>query len=491
VSSKLPRLPFAFSRSQGLLIAASDEHGVELLMRPGVSPAAIAEVRRQVGRALRLVETDSETFGRRLAEHYGSGETSAAEVADDISLDMDLSRLAEDIPQVEDLLDQADDAPVIRMINALLTQAVQEGASDVHLEPEESASVVRLRRDGALYEILRGQRALHAAMVSRVKIMANLDIAEKRLPQDGRISVRLAGRQVDVRVSTLPTSYGERAVLRLLEKGTERLDLARLGMPAPILACVDNLIRLPHGILLVTGPTGSGKTTTLYSAMARLQGRRLNIMTVEDPVEYELPGIAQCQVNPRIDLDFARALRAILRQDPDVVMIGEIRDRETAQIAVQASLTGHLVLATLHTNDAVSAITRLTDMGVEPYLLASSLAGVLAQRLVRRLCRHCRQAYQPDAAELRLLTPHAPTRLFRASGCDQCRQTGYQGRTGIYELLEIGDQLRGLIHDRAAEGSLRSAALMVSGLQVLRDDALRWLLAGETSLEEVLRVTRD
>jgi general secretion pathway protein E len=491
VVSKLPRLPFAFSRSQGLLLAATDEGGMELLMRPGVSPAAIAEVRRRFGPSLRLVETDADSFGRRLAERYGHGEASAAEVADDISLDTDLSRLAEDIPQVEDLLDQTDDAPVIRMINALLTQALQEGASDVHLEPEESASVVRLRRDGALYEILRGQRALHSAMVSRVKIMANLDIAEKRLPQDGRISIRLAGRQVDVRVSTLPTSHGERAVLRLLEKGTERLDLTRLGMPAPILTRVDKLIRAPHGILLVTGPTGSGKTTTLYSAMARLQGRRVNIMTVEDPVEYELPGIAQCQVNPRIELDFARALRAILRQDPDVVMIGEVRDRETAQIAVQASLTGHLVLATLHTNDAVSAITRLTDMGVEPYLLASSLAGVLAQRLVRRLCRNCRQVYSPDAAECCLLAPQVPPELFRAGGCDQCRHTGYQGRSGIYELLEIDDKLRSLIHDRAAEGILRSAALAAGGLRPLRDDALRWLLAGETSLEEVLRVTHD
>ncbi|HTY99985.1 MAG TPA: type II secretion system ATPase GspE [Rhodocyclaceae bacterium] len=488
--SDLPRLPFAFSRGQGVLLGGVDDQGVELLLRPGASPAAVAEVRRQVGRPLRLVEVDAETFGRQLAERYGNGETSAAEVADDISQEMDLSRLAEEIAPVEDLLEQADDAPVIRMINALLTQAVREGASDVHLEPEETDSVVRLRRDGLLYEILRGKRAHHAAMVSRVKILANLDIAEKRLPQDGRIGIRLAGRQVDVRVSTLPTCHGERAVLRLLEKGSERLDLTRLGMSAPILAGVDRLIRLPHGILLVTGPTGSGKTTTLYSAMARLDRRACNIMTVEDPVEYELSGVGQCQVNSRIELDFARALRAILRQDPDVVMIGEIRDRETAQIAVQASLTGHLVLATLHTNDAASAVSRLTDMGVEPYLLASSLAGILAQRLLRRLCPACRQAYEPDAAERRLLGPQAPGRLFRAQGCPQCRQTGYQGRTGIFELLEIDSRLRSLIHDRSSEASLRAAA-QAGGMQLLRDDALRWLLAGETSLEEVLRVTRD
>lgn len=489
--SSTTRLPFAFCRSQGVLLGSADEHGVELLLRPGASPAAVAEVRRQLGGQLRLKEVGAESFARQLAERYGNGETSAAEVADGISQEMDLSRLAEEIPPVEDLLDQADQAPVIRMINALLAQAVREGASDVHLEPEETASVVRLRRDGMLYEILRGKRAHHAAMVSRVKILANLDIAEKRLPQDGRISIRLAGRAVDIRVSTLPTCHGERAVLRLLEKGAERLELTRLGMSPEILAGVDRLIKKPHGILLVTGPTGSGKTTTLYSAMTRLNGRRLNIMTVEDPVEYELSGVGQCQVNGRIDLDFARALRAILRQDPDVVMIGEIRDRETAQIAVQASLTGHLVLATLHTNDAASAITRLTDMGVEPYLLASSLTGVLAQRLVRRLCSHCREPYTPDQAEYRLIAPHAPGQLFRASGCTHCRHSGYMGRAGIYELLEIDSNLRGLIHERSAESALRIAAQTTGGMQLLRDDALRWLLVGETSLEEVLRVTRD
>jgi general secretion pathway protein E len=484
-----PRLPFAFARSQGLLIGSANDHEVELLVRPGASPAAVAEVRRQVRRPLRLVQVDAEAFGRHLAERYG-GASSAAEVADDISQDTDLARLAEELPPVEDLLEQADEAPVIRMVNAVLAQAVREGASDVHLEPEETASVVRLRRDGVLYEVLRGQRALHAAMVSRVKILANLDIAEKRLPQDGRIGIRLAGRQVDVRVSTLPTRHGERAVLRLLEKSTDRLDLERLGMPASMLARLDGLIRLPHGILLVTGPTGSGKTTTLYSALLRLEGRRLNIMTVEDPVEYDLPGIGQCQVNSRIELDFARALRAILRQDPDVVMIGEIRDRETARIAVQASLTGHLVLATLHTNDAISAISRLTDMGIEPYLLASSLAGVLAQRLVRRLCPHCRSASAPDAAERQLLAPDVPARLFRPQGCEQCRQTGYQGRTGVYELLELDDDLRRMIHDRAAEAELRGTA-HARGWQPLREDAMRWLAAGETSLEEMLRVTRD
>ena len=486
-----PRLPFAFSRSQGVLLGDADDHGVDLLLRPGASPSAVAEVRRQVGQPLRLVEVDVDRFGRELARRYGNGDASAAEVADGIRQDMDLSRLAEDVPPVEDLLDQADDAPLIRMINALLTQAVREGASDVHLEPEETASVVRLRRDGVLHEVFRGQRALHAAMVSRVKVMANMDIAEKRLPQDGRVGIRLAGRQVDVRVSTLPTCYGERAVLRLLEKGADRLDLTRLGMADPMLARIDGLIRLPHGILLVTGPTGSGKTTTLYSALVRLSARRINIMTVEDPVEYELPGIGQCQVNSRIDLDFARALRAILRQDPDVVMIGEIRDRETAQIAVQASLTGHLVLATLHTNDAVSAITRLADMGVEPYLLASSLVGVLAQRLVRRLCPDCRRQNEPDAAARQLLAAAAPARLHRAVGCDRCRQTGYEGRTGIYELLEIDDSLRGLIHDRAPESRLRETARAHCGWQPLREDALRWLSAGETSLEEVLRVTRE
>jgi general secretion pathway protein E len=328
-------------------------------------------------------------------------------------------------------------------------------------------------------------------MVSRIKIMAELDIAEKRIPQDGRITLRLAGRPVDVRVSTLPTGHGERIVLRLLDKDAGRLELTRLGMEGATLVAMDALVHQPHGIVLVTGPTGSGKTTTLYAALSRIDSTVTNVMTVEDPVEYDLDGIGQTQVNPRIDMTFARALRAILRQDPDVIMIGEIRDLETAQIAVQASLTGHLVLATLHTNDTVSSITRLTDMDVEPFLLSSSLLGVLAQRLVRTLCRECHQPYQPDVIERAMFTGEVkPMQLYRPAGCPACNQTGYRGRSGIYELLTVDDGLRHLIHDRASEQDLRQYA-MQHGMRSLREDGMRLVATGVTSLEELLRVTRD
>jgi general secretion pathway protein E len=331
-------------------------------------------------------------------------------------------------------------------------------------------------------------------IVSRVKIMARLDIAEKRMPQDGRITLRLAGRPVDVRVSCLPTAHGERVVMRLLDKQAGRLTLTALGMAPDFLATLDALINQPHGIILVTGPTGSGKTTTLYAALSQLDTRHHNIMTVEDPIEYDLDGVGQTQVNPRIEMTFARALRAILRQDPDVIMIGEIRDLETAQIAVQASLTGHLVLATLHTNDSVGAVTRLVDMGVEPFLVASSLLGVLAQRLVRKLCPQCRRRHVPDAAECRLLgldpASAAQHPIFVAAGCEACNQSGYQGRTGIFELLRVDEPLRALIHDGASEAKLREHA-RTEGMLSIREDGLRWVGGGLTSIEEVLRVTRE
>lgn len=486
-----PRLPYSFAKAQQLLIAGEEDGCLAILAGPQVQPGALDEIRRCHRLPLRVSRLDAGDFGRRLAESYSHTDQTAAEVADDIGQDLDIARLVQELPPVEDLLDSQHDAPVIRMINALLTQAVRQGASDVHIEPFERHSVVRFRLDGALRDVVQPNRALHAAMVSRVKIMAQLDIAEKRLPQDGRIGVRIAGRAVDVRVSTLPTHHGERVVMRLLDKEAVRLDLARLGMAEDTLARMDALVRQPHGIVLVTGPTGSGKTTTLYAALSRLDAGSLNIMTVEDPVEYDLPGVGQIQVNNRVDLDFAKALRAILRQDPDVVMIGEIRDLETAQIAVQASLTGHLVLATLHTNDAASAVTRLVDMGVEPFLLSSSLLGVIAQRLVRRLCPQCRQAAAPEAAELAHLGGRTAERLYRPRGCPACAGSGYQGRSGIYELLELDDRLRRLIHDQSGEAALREAARAAGGLRLLREDGLRYVLSGDTSLEELLRVTRD
>src|SRR5688500_16739849 len=429
-------VPYAYARSHGVLVTAVDGAGAEVLVRSDAQPRALAELRRTLGVPLRARRIDAAQFDELLSAFYSDSGNRAAALADDLHQDADLARLLQDIPQVDDLLENQDDAPVIRLINALFMQALRDGASDIHIEPFETRSVVRLRIDGTLRDLFEPARALHAAIVSRVKVMAQLDIAEKRLPQDGRMSLRLAGKPIDVRVSTIPTGHGERAVLRLLDKQAGRLDLTHLGMDASTLALMDELVRQTHGIVLMTGPTGSGKTTTLYAALSRLDAGALNIMTVEDPIEYDLDGISQTQIVSRIEMSFARALRAILRQDPDVVMIGEIRDLETAQIAVQASLTGHLVFATLHTNDAVSAVTRLVDMGVEPFLLASSLIGVGAQRLVRKLCPACRVAVAAEPVRLRAAGFTPPSEVvYAASGCTECMGSGYRGRTGIYELL--------------------------------------------------------
>jgi general secretion pathway protein E len=458
-------LPYAFARGNQLLL---EDDGQELTLWhvSGPASAALSEVIRKF-RVRSLQILDAPALAQRISAAYAQGESSAATVVSEVQNDADLSRMMQELPAVEDLLETSDDAPIIRMLNALLTQAARDGASDIHIEPYERHSSVRFRVDGTLREVVQPNRALHAALISRLKIMADLDIAEKRMPQDGRISLRIGTRAVDVRVSTLPSAHGERAVLRLLDKSESKLSLESVGMTGEALRRFENLITQPHGIILVTGPTGSGKTTTLYAALTRLDSAGSNIMTVEDPIEYELPGIGQTQVNAKIDLDFAKALRAILRQDPDIIMIGEIRDYETAQIAIQASLTGHLVLATLHTNDAASAVTRLTDMGVEPFLLSSSLLGVLGQRLVRRLCPQC-----------------------HGKSCPACNQTGYQGRTGIFELLVADDHIRALIHQRASEAEIRQAAL-ATGMTLMRDDGERLVREGITSREELVRVTRE
>jgi general secretion pathway protein E len=461
-------LPYAFARGQQLLL---EDDGQQLVLwHAGTPGPAWSEVLRKFP-VRTMHQLDATALAQRISAAYAQGESSAATVVSEVQNDADLSRIMQELPAVEDLLEASDDAPIIRMLNALLTQAARDGASDIHIEPYERHSSVRFRVDGALREVVQPNRALHAALISRLKIMAELDIAEKRLPQDGRISLRIGTRAVDVRVSTIPSAHGERAVLRLLDKSESRISLESVGMAGETLARFLHLIEQPHGIILVTGPTGSGKTTTLYAALSRLDASSSNIMTVEDPIEYELPGIGQTQVNPRIDLDFAKALRAILRQDPDVIMIGEIRDYETAQIAIQASLTGHLVLATLHTNDAPSAVTRLTDMGIEPFLLSSSLLGVLGQRLVRKLCPHCKQDGQ-------------------ARGCAHCGYTGYQGRTGIFELMLADERIRALIHSRAPEAEIRQTA-MQAGMRLMREDGERLVREGVTSREEVLRVTRD
>ena len=467
-------LPYAFAKANTLLL---EDDGEQLLLWAGETtpPSALAEVTRLFDVA-RFEHEATATLGQRIAVAYAGGESSAATVIGEVESGVDLSRMMQELPAVEDLLEAADDAPIIRMLNALLTQAAKDGASDIHIEPYERSSSVRFRVDGTLREVVQPNKALHAAMISRLKIMAELDIAEKRLPQDGRISLRIGGRAIDVRVSTLPSSHGERAVLRLLDKTESRFTLEGLGMDGEVLKSFAKLIQQPHGIVLVTGPTGSGKTTTLYASLGRVDTATTNVLTVEDPVEYELPGIGQTQVNPKIELTFAKALRAILRQDPDVIMIGEIRDFETAQIAIQASLTGHLVLATVHTNDAVSSVTRLIDMGVEPFLLSSSLLGSLAQRLVRKLCPQCKTQ---DAQ-----------RRWHPVGCAHCSSTGYKGRTGVYELMVADEKVRSLIHNRAAESQLFVAA-EAAGLKSMREDGERLVTAGITSLEEVIRVTRD
>jgi general secretion pathway protein E len=483
-------LSFAQAREYGLFDESVTDGLMHVCFRRGGDASMLSELRRAFSGQLELEVLDIEAFQERLALAFNQGGPRASRMVEDIADSVDLSSLLEEMPETQDLLEAEENAPVIRLINALLTESLREGASDIHFELFETRATVRFRIDGVLRDVIEPQRGLHAAIVSRIKIMAGLDIAEKRLPQDGRITLRLAGRPVDVRVSTLPTAHGERVVLRLLDKSTNQLDLDSLGMPPKTLQNLRGLLEQPHGILLVTGPTGSGKTTTLYAALAQMDARVLNIMTVEDPIEYEMDGIGQTQINSRIEMSFARALRAILRQDPDVILIGEIRDLETAQIAVQASLTGHLVLATLHTNDAPSAMTRLIDMGVEPFLLASSSIGVLAQRLVRNLCPACRVAYHPDPSEQALLGVPASHTLYRACGCDACAQTGYKGRTGVYELMVFDETTRSLIHDGANEQLLRAHA-SERGMASLRDDGFARVRDGISSLEEILRVTRE
>jgi len=482
------QLPFTFAQHHGVLLDP-DTQPLQVLYRPGLTVEVMMELRRSLDQPLQFVASTPEQFQQRLTLAYQRDNREAVQMAEDMGSDIDLSRLADEIPETADLMDADDDAPVIRLINAVLSQAVREKASDIHIETFEERLVVRFRVDGVLTEVLSPKRMLAPLLVSRLKVMAKLDIAEKRVPQDGRISIRLAGHAVDIRVSTIPSAHGERVVLRLLDKQAGQLHLEQLHMNKQALAGYQRALHTAHGILLVTGPTGSGKTTTLYAGLTHINDSTRNILTIEDPVEYLLPGIGQTQVNPKVDMTFARGLRAILRQDPDVVMVGEIRDGETAQIAVQASLTGHLVLSTLHTNTAIGAITRLQDMGIEPFLLSSSLLAVMAQRLVRLLCPHCREAYVADTATCEMLRVDAPQppQLFHARGCPHCNNSGYRGRTGIYEFIEIDDRLRTLIHERASEQDMIAYARTRS--PSIGDDGRRRILAGETTVEEVLRVT--
>ncbi|MES1951470.1 general secretory pathway protein E [Salinisphaera sp. S4-8] len=487
----IDRLPFAFAKRHGVMLGPERDGAIHVTVRTPVNQTALSEVRRYCGRPLTIERVDAGSFDALLQNDYEGKANESMQIVEGMDEDMDLSDAARALSEPADLLESSDDAPIIRLINALLTEAIKENASDIHIEPFEARLTVRFRVDGVLREVLNPPRQLAPRLISRVKVMAKLDIAEKRVPQDGRISVRIAGRPVDVRVSTIPSGNGERVVMRLLDKQAGRLDLPQLGMPADTLTAIDELIHKPHGIMLVTGPTGSGKTTTLYAGLTRINDRTRNIMTVEDPIEYYLDGIGQTQVNSKVDMSFARGLRAILRQDPDVVMIGEIRDLETAEIAVQASLTGHLVLSTLHTNTAVGAIARLRDMGVEPFLLSSSLIGIMAQRLVRTLCKHCRTPYEANRRECELLgvDPATPPTLYKPAGCEACNQSGFRGRTGVYELVVVDDEMRNLIHEQASEQKLEKHARLTT--PSIRADGVANVLAGNTTLEEVLRVTRE
>ena len=484
------QLSFSFAKRNQVLLETNETPAV-LYFTENTPFDVFAEVRRFYGEPFVPKTIPANEFESLLTSAFQRDSSAAKQLMEDLGNESDLFALAEDLPDTEDLLDSEDDAPIIKLINAMLGEAIKEGASDIHIETFENQLVVRFRVDGVLREILRPNRKLSSMLVSRIKVMAKLDIAEKRVPQDGRITLRIAGRAVDVRVSTMPSSHGERVVLRLLDKNNARLNLEDLGMTLQNRNHFSSLIRKPHGIILVTGPTGSGKSTTLYAGLTEINSRDRNILTVEDPIEFDLPGIGQTQVNPRVDMTFARGLRAILRQDPDVVMVGEIRDIETAQIAVQASLTGHLVLSTLHTNTAAGAITRLEDMGIEPFLLSSSLLAVLSQRLVRTLCPDCKKPHTPDASELEVLGQNATseTTIYKPHGCAACNQTGYRGRTGIHELLLVDEKVREMMHEGVGEQAIERYIRKTT--PSIREDGCSKVLEGATSLEEVLRVTRE
>ena len=485
----LPQLtiPYAFARKFGVVVQHSDiDTHLTIAMREGADPKALLELRRYLGRPFDVAFVAAPAFDRLLSDNYAMDGQANALAA--VGMGNELDSLAGDLPTAEDLLDTADDAPAIRLINGIIADAARNGVSDIHIEPYETGLVVRMRIDGVLRETLRMPPHVAPVVVSRVKVMARLDIAERRVPQDGRMGLTLGGKLLDVRVSTLPSRAGERVVLRILDKENAGIDLPALGLTPQMYALLTQALAEPNGIILVTGPTGSGKTTTLYAALRLLNDGSRNILTVEDPVEYAVDGVGQTQVNPKVGLTFAAGLRAILRQDPDTVMVGEIRDRETAEIAVQASLTGHLVLSTVHTNDAVGAITRMRDMKVEPFLLASTLRAVIAQRLVRRLCPACRRALPAHDTVAPLLGIDPAATVYAAQGCDQCNQSGYKGRIGVFEAVRVDETIRRIINEGGDEQAIADHAFARGPnlAQAARD----LVLAGETTPEEAVRVSR-
>ena len=492
----LRQVPINFAKQALILPLRVDDESVALLVADPLDTTVLDHARMLLQRNVSPHVATAAVIVDAINGLYDRAVNEAEQLVGEMEA-QDLQSLAHELEEPQDLLDTDDEAPIIRLVNSLLFRAAKERASDIHIEPMERELLVRFRIDGVLQEIIKPPKRYQNSIVSRVKVMGQLNIAEKRLPQDGRIRIKLAGRDIDIRLSTIPCTFGERIVMRLLDKNTTLLDLQDVGMGKDTMHGMDQVIRRSHGIILVTGPTGSGKTTTLYAALSRINTPDLNTLTVEDPVEYQIRGISQMAINPKIGLTFAAGLRSFLRQDPDVIMVGEIRDRETAEIAIQASLTGHLVFSTVHTNDAASAITRLVDMGVEPFLVASSLMAVMAQRLVRRVCPQCREAYRPTAEELKevALTPEAVVRagnptIYRAKGCDACGGTGYRGRTGIYELLMVDDDIRQLTLKNVDSSSIKRSGVQ-KGMLTLLDDGARKVLAGETTLAEVLSVTQE
>ncbi|GAB3375849.1 GspE/PulE family protein [Azotobacter armeniacus] len=485
------RLPFSFADRYRLVVEPGTTGLPRCYYIEQTPLESLLEARRFLDSELELVLVTAEQLEQRLGETYQQSGQADMQLIEKIGDDDDLFELIDELPESEDLLAAEGDAPIIRLINAMLTEALKEGASDIHIEPYEKRLSVRFRIDGVLREILTPNYKLATLLTSRIKVMAKLDIAEKRVPQDGRTALRIGGRALDVRVSTLPSSYGERVVMRLLDKQTARLSLSDLGMPENTHQTFEHLLLQPNGVILVTGPTGSGKTTTLYAGLGTLNNSSRNILTVEDPVEYAIEGVGQTQVNTRAGMTFAKGLRAMLRQDPDVLMIGEIRDAETAEVAIQASLTGHLVLSTLHTNSAAGAITRLRDIGIDSYLVASSLKGVLAQRLVRRLCQHCREPARITQEEAQMLNKPelVGSASYRSRGCDHCNQTGYRGRVGIYELAVVDTGLAALINQRAGEMEMQQ--YLNSTMNSLMDEARFLVTRGVTSVSEVLRIIRS
>ncbi|MCC6766078.1 MAG: type II secretion system ATPase GspE [Deltaproteobacteria bacterium] len=490
----LTSLPMQFARKHLVLPLKRESDGVVVAVGDPRALGPLDDLRVLYGAAIRPVVVPADALTDALNRAYDLASGSAADLMGNLEEER-LDLIATELEEPRDLLEASDEAPIIRLVNSLLFQAVKDRASDIHIEPFERALTVRFRIDGILYDVISPPKRFQPVIISRVKVMAGLDIAEKRLPQDGRIRTKVAGKDIDVRVSVIPTAYGERVVLRLLDRAATLLGLEELGLTGRNLALVERLIRQSHGIVLVTGPTGSGKTTTLYAALSTINSTERNIITIEDPIEYQLQGVGQMQVNPKIDLTFANGLRSILRQDPDVIMVGEIRDGETAEIAIQAALTGHLVFSTLHTNDSASAVTRLVEMGTEPFLVSSSVLAVMAQRLLRRVCDQCRRVLRPSAellAEVGITSEQASGRTLYAggAGCEACKQTGYRGRTGIHELLVVDDEIRGLIMKNADASAIRRTAV-AAGMVTLREDGASKILAGETTIEEVLRVTQD